>query len=228
MGLTMLLAVLLVWVTIFVVPVGVYGSFSAVTGLRPPGGSPAMFLAGTAVSKLGTAIAFVAIFHLARDVIGDMWLLYAGIWWLMFVLDEIGRGTSTFDGLALAHAIADRLLAHNRSLALFATHYFELTAIAARDPHAVNLHLAAAEHRKGIVFLHEVRDGPASGINIAFTTAKPSRQPVRRCPMAQVANFKQSSCKVAGRISKPWKAARRFPIKVQQHVVGSVRRSVYP
>lgn len=88
---TTLLAVLLIWVTIFVVPVVVYGSFSVVTGLRPPGGSPAMFLAGTAVSKLGTAVAFVAIFHLARDVIGDMWLLYAGIWWLMFVLDEIGQ-----------------------------------------------------------------------------------------------------------------------------------------
>src|SRR5690606_12507055 len=67
----------------------------------------------------------------------------------LVLMDEIGRGTSTFDGLALAHAIAERLLAHNRSLTLFATHYFELTAIAARDPHAGNRPLAAPEHPTG-------------------------------------------------------------------------------
>src|SRR5690606_21451012 len=59
----------------------------------------------------------------------------------LVLMDEIGRGTSTFDGLALAHAIAARLLAHNRSLTLFATHYFELTQLAATHPPAVNLHL---------------------------------------------------------------------------------------
>jgi DNA mismatch repair protein MutS len=92
-------------------------------------------------------------------------------------MDEIGRGTSTFDGLALAHAIAARLLAHNRALTLFATHYFELTRLAATHPQAINLHLAAAEHRGGIVFLHEVRDGPASrsyGIQVARLAGMPA------------------------------------------------------
>ncbi|MCP5267316.1 MAG: DNA mismatch repair protein MutS [Burkholderiaceae bacterium] len=97
-------------------------------------------------------------------------ILHAATEHSLVLMDEIGRGTSTFDGLALAHAIAERLLTRNRALCLFATHYFELTAIAARDPHAVNLHLAATEHRGRVVFLHEVRDGPASrsyGIQVA-------------------------------------------------------------
>jgi DNA mismatch repair protein MutS len=91
-------------------------------------------------------------------------------------MDEIGRGTSTFDGLALAHAIAARLLAHNRAFVLFATHYFELTRLAERYPSAVNRHLAAAEHRGGIAFLHEVRDGPASrsyGLQVARLAGLP-------------------------------------------------------
>src|SRR5690606_26412029 len=69
----------------------------------------------------------------------------------LVLVDEIGRGTSTFDGLALAHAIARHLLEHSRSLTLFATHYFELTALASQSSAAVNLHLAAAEHAGGIV-----------------------------------------------------------------------------
>ncbi len=95
----------------------------------------------------------------------------------LVLMDEIGRGTSTFDGLALAHAIAARLLSHNRSLTLFATHYFELTGLAATHPQALNLHLAAAEHRGGIVFLHEVRDGPASrsyGLQVARLAGLPA------------------------------------------------------
>lgn len=80
-----------IWAVIFVVPILVYGAFSAVTGLQPPGESPMLFLAGTAVSKLGTAIAFAGIFYLARDAIGGQWLLYAGIWWLMFAIGEVGQ-----------------------------------------------------------------------------------------------------------------------------------------
>lgn len=91
MELLTLLAVPLVWAVFFTVPILVYGAFSAATGLQPPGRNPALFLAGTAVSKLGTAIAFVAVFYLARDVIGPQWLLYVGIWWLMFALGELGQ-----------------------------------------------------------------------------------------------------------------------------------------
>ena len=79
----LILGTALVWAVIFIVPIVIYGVLSAVTGLQPPGGSPVQFLLGTAVSKLGTAIAFAGIFYLARDVLGGQWLLYAGLWWLM-------------------------------------------------------------------------------------------------------------------------------------------------
>ncbi|MCC7040582.1 MAG: DNA mismatch repair protein MutS [Burkholderiales bacterium] len=80
----------------------------------------------------------------------------------LVLIDEIGRGTSTFDGLALAWAIAHHLAERNRCFTLFATHYFELTALAAELPGCANVHFDAAEHRDGIVFLHAVADGPAS------------------------------------------------------------------
>jgi DNA mismatch repair protein MutS len=95
----------------------------------------------------------------------------------LVLMDEIGRGTSTFDGLALAHAIAERLLQHNRTMTLFATHYFELVELARTSPAAVNLHLAAAEHHGGIVFLHQVRPGPASrsyGLQVARLAGLPA------------------------------------------------------
>ncbi|ALM84124.1 DNA mismatch repair protein MutS [Bordetella sp. N] len=94
----------------------------------------------------------------------------------LVLMDEIGRGTSTYDGLALAWAIALRLLTHNRALTLFATHYFEITRLPAEQPTAANIHLAAAESPGGIVFLHEVREGPASrsyGIQVAQRAGVP-------------------------------------------------------
>ena len=103
-------------------------------------------------------------------------ILHAATEHSLVLMDEIGRGTSTFDGLALAHAIASRLLSHNRSFVLFATHYFELTQLAERFPQAINRHLAAAEHRGSIAFLHEVRDGPANrsyGLQVARLAGLP-------------------------------------------------------
>lgn len=88
----------------------------------------------------------------------------------LVLMDEIGRGTSTYDGLALAWSIAQRLVTHNRALTLFATHYFELTRMPNEQSNTANVHLAAAESPAGIVFLHEVKDGPASrsyGIQVA-------------------------------------------------------------
>ncbi|HYD33014.1 MAG TPA: DNA mismatch repair protein MutS, partial [Methylophilaceae bacterium] len=88
----------------------------------------------------------------------------------LVLLDEIGRGTSTFDGLSLAWAVAKQLLEKNRSYTLFATHYFELTRIVDEYKQACNVHLDAVEHGKGIVFLHSVEDGPASqsyGLQVA-------------------------------------------------------------
>lgn len=88
----------------------------------------------------------------------------------LVLMDEIGRGTSTYDGLALAWAIACRLLTHNQALVLFATHYFELTRLPEQFEHVANVHLSAAESPQGLVFLHEVKEGPASrsyGIQVA-------------------------------------------------------------
>ncbi|MFP4561131.1 MAG: DNA mismatch repair protein MutS [Thiohalorhabdus sp.] len=79
----------------------------------------------------------------------------------LVLMDEIGRGTSTFDGLALAWASAERLAEHNRSWALFATHYFELTDLAERLSGVANVHVSAREHGDRVIFLHTVRDGAA-------------------------------------------------------------------
>jgi DNA mismatch repair protein MutS len=80
----------------------------------------------------------------------------------LILMDEIGRGTSTFDGLSLAWAVARHIARVNRSFTLFATHYFELTSLANEVDGCANVHLDATEHRDGIVFLHAVKEGPAS------------------------------------------------------------------
>ncbi|MEO8309041.1 MAG: DNA mismatch repair protein MutS [Pseudomonadota bacterium] len=80
----------------------------------------------------------------------------------LVLMDEIGRGTSTFDGLSLAWAVARHLATRVRAFTLFATHYFELTALAQEIPGIVNLHLDATEHGEDLVFLHAVREGPAN------------------------------------------------------------------
>ena len=94
----------------------------------------------------------------------------------LVLMDEIGRGTSTFDGLALAFAIARHLIERNRAYTLFSTHYFELTRLAQEYPQCANVHLDAVEHGQRIVFLHAVEDGPASqsyGIQVAALAGIP-------------------------------------------------------
>ncbi len=88
----------------------------------------------------------------------------------LVLLDEIGRGTSTFDGLSLAWAVAKQLLEKNRSFTLFATHYFELTRIVDEFKYAANVHLDAVEHGNSIVFMHKVEDGAVNqsyGLQVA-------------------------------------------------------------
>jgi DNA mismatch repair protein MutS len=95
----------------------------------------------------------------------------------LVLIDEIGRGTSTFDGLALAWAIARALALGNRSLTLFATHYFELTALPSELEGCANVHFDAVEHKDGIVFLHEVAEGPADrsyGLQVAKLAGVPA------------------------------------------------------
>lgn len=95
----------------------------------------------------------------------------------LVLIDEIGRGTSTYDGLALAWSIACHLLAYNRALILFSTHYFELTRLPQEKPIASNVHLAVTESEKDIVFLYEVQAGPAErsyGIQVARRAGIPN------------------------------------------------------
>ncbi|BEP96003.1 DNA mismatch repair protein MutS [Acidovorax sp. A79] len=104
-------------------------------------------------------------------------ILHAATPHSLVLMDEIGRGTSTFDGLALASGIATHLHDKTRAFALFATHYFELTELPAKARHAINMHVSATESGADIVFLHEIQPGPASrsyGIQVAKLAGMPS------------------------------------------------------
>lgn len=95
----------------------------------------------------------------------------------LVLMDEIGRGTSTYDGLSLAWAVAQDLAARVRAFTLFATHYFELTRLPEECPGIANVHLDALEHGNSIVFLHAVKDGPADrsyGLHVAALAGVPA------------------------------------------------------
>ena len=112
----------------------------------------------------------------------------------LVLMDEIGRGTSTFDGLALAWAIARHLLTSNGCHTLFATHYFELTQLPAEFAQAANVHLSAVEHGHGIVFLHAVSEGPANqsyGLQVAQLAGVPN--PVIRAARKHLVHLEQLS-----------------------------------
>ncbi len=94
----------------------------------------------------------------------------------LVLMDEIGRGTSTFDGLSLAWACAEHLAEKNRAFTLFATHYFELTALPENHSNVENVHIDAIEHGEKIVFLHSVKEGPANqsyGLQVAQLAGVP-------------------------------------------------------
>jgi DNA mismatch repair protein MutS len=96
----------------------------------------------------------------------------------LVLMDEIGRGTSTFDGLSLAWASAVYIASEIKAFTLFATHYFELTALPELYPGISNVHLNATEHDKGIVFLHSVEPGPANqsyGLQVAQLAGIPAQ-----------------------------------------------------
>jgi DNA mismatch repair protein MutS len=119
----------------------------------------------------------------------------------LVLMDEIGRGTSTFDGLALASAIATQLHDKTRAYTLFATHYFELTEFPATHHGAINVHVSAAESGRDIVFLHEIQSGPASksyGIQVARLAGMPAAvvNHARRTLEALEAQASQSNAQV--------------------------------
>ncbi|MDE1544227.1 DNA mismatch repair protein MutS [Dechloromonas agitata] len=110
----------------------------------------------------------------------------------LVLMDEIGRGTSTFDGMALAFAILRHLVEKNRSLTLFATHYFELTRLSHEYSELANVHLGAVEHNDRIVFMHAVEEGPANqsyGIQVAALAGIPTA--VVRAARKQLREFEQ-------------------------------------
>ncbi len=94
----------------------------------------------------------------------------------LVLMDEVGRGTSTFDGLSLAWACAAYIANNIRAFTLFATHYFELTSLAGEAPGVVNVHVEAVEHGESLVFLHSVKEGPANqsyGLQVAALAGIP-------------------------------------------------------
>jgi DNA mismatch repair protein MutS len=94
----------------------------------------------------------------------------------LVLMDEIGRGTSTFDGLSLAYAVARHMADKLRACTLFATHYFELTALADEIDGCANVHLDATEHGDSLVFLHALKEGPANrsfGLQVAQLAGVP-------------------------------------------------------
>ncbi|MDP9083169.1 MAG: DNA mismatch repair protein MutS [Pseudomonadota bacterium] len=95
----------------------------------------------------------------------------------LVLMDEVGRGTSTFDGLSLAWACAAFIATKIRAFTLFATHYFELTSLASEAPGVANVHVQAVEHGDKLVFLHSVKEGPANqsyGLQVAALAGIPN------------------------------------------------------
>ena len=144
----------------------------------------------------------------------------------LVLMDEIGRGTSTFDGVALAFAIARHLLEKNRAWTLFSTHYFELTRLAQDYPACANVHLDAVEHGHKIIFLHAVEDGPASqsyGVQVAALAGMP--QAVVREARRRLALLENRE---AGSLAQPDLFATAPPLPEPPHPALDALRDVEP
>ena len=112
----------------------------------------------------------------------------------LVLMDEVGRGTSTFDGLSLAWASAAHLAQNINAFTLFATHYFEMTALPEQFSNVVNVHLKATEHDERIIFLHAVEQGPASqsyGLQVAQLAGVPAK--VIQAAKAQLQQLEQGN-----------------------------------
>jgi len=144
----------------------------------------------------------------------------------LVIVDEIGRGTSTFDGLAIAWACARNLIEQQRPLTLFATHYFELTQLSEQYPHAQNCHFDASESAQGIRFLHTVHPGSVNksyGIAVAKLAGMPEQ--VLQLATKKLAQL-ESETTVTAELTNTAKASNKsslamspFDIKLQQALV---------
>lgn len=140
----------------------------------------------------------------------------------LVLMDEIGRGTSTYDGMSLAWASALHLADQLGSLTLFATHYFELTALAEQHAQIANVHLTAAEHAEHIVFLHTVEEGPASrsyGLQVAALAGVP--EPVIRQAKLRLAQLESQPSKES--IDEPNPQISLFSTQTEHPVVDQLR-----
>jgi DNA mismatch repair protein MutS len=147
----------------------------------------------------------------------------------LVLMDEVGRGTSTFDGLALAFAIARHLLTKNYSFTLFATHYFELTKLAEEFKQIRNVHLDAVEYKNRIVFLHKVAEGPASqsyGLQVAALAGVP--EPVIKAARKYLVKLEQQSVKKEPQLDLFFSAVEAEEDLAQQHPVIAMLQNLSP
>nr|PID63343.1 MAG: hypothetical protein CR974_02025 [Gammaproteobacteria bacterium] len=146
-------------------------------------------------------------------------LNYAGKHSLV-LMDEVGRGTSTYDGLSIAMAAAKYLASHSQALTLFATHYFEMTALAEEYLEIVNLHLDAVESNGDVVFLHSVKEGAASksyGLHVAHIAG--IAKPVIKEAEKILADLSEGQQKVQLAKSIPTKQQELFAPEPEKHKV---------
>ncbi len=147
----------------------------------------------------------------------------------LVLMDEIGRGTSTFDGLALAWAIGKFILEKNKSLTLFATHYFELTRLALEYKAAANIHLDAVEHKDTIVFLHAVEEGPADrsyGLQVAALAGVP--KPVIRQAKKTLELLEEQSLQRGGQNDLFFRANEKISDEPQADALRDALQAVNP
>jgi len=146
----------------------------------------------------------------------------------LVLMDEIGRGTSTFDGLSLAWACAVELATRIRACTLFATHYFELTTLPEEHPGVANVHLDAVEHGDGIVFLHKVKEGPANqsyGLQVAALAGVPPK--VIALARRRLEELEESAHSHAAR-ETPQMALPLSPEAAEPHPVVEALRALEP
>lgn len=136
----------------------------------------------------------------------------------LVLMDEIGRGTGTYDGMALAWACAYYLARESRAFTLFATHYFELTALPEQLDNAVNVHLDAVEHGDRIIFLHALKPGPASrsyGLQVAQLAGVPR-------PVIQIATDRLDSLEARQSDVQPVSVLQADMFHLRQHVLATL------
>jgi DNA mismatch repair protein MutS len=141
----------------------------------------------------------------------------------LVLMDEVGRGTSTFDGLSLAWAAAHHMAEKVRAFTLFATHYFELTALANEVPACANVHLDATEHKGQLVFLHAVKAGPANqsyGLQVAALAGVPPL--VIRRARTYLAALESQPAPDSPQGSLPLSAAPEGPVNALQDALDAV------